>query len=133
MELPPLTLGQALATLAATERSINFSANGALPAPVEDAHLNTLRIRLRTMRGANATAGAWQALPERCCEATSPFLVDNYDFFLRGIFFPARIETDDGYDTRLFKHLNDCYWCFDEFCQVMRDYYNKSQELLQTN
>jgi len=133
MQFQPLTLGQALAILAVEKQTIaGTGENKQTFVPTEDDYLRSLRLRLQTLESSDSVSAIWQALPERCCDAVTPFLADNEDFFLMGIFLNAGGNADEGSDTRFCKHLNDCYWCFEAFGQVMRDYHNKSQELLQS-
>ena len=55
------------------------------------------------------------------CSINQPFLENNEDFFIA-------LFSDTKHDDaciRLYKHMNDCYPCFEIFSQVLRDYYRQ--------
>jgi hypothetical protein len=130
MRARELTLGRALAYLEA-ERTNGKSFDAQGLAPAEKSYLNVLRERVQTMRSHDSVDEVLQALPEQCCRTETPYLAANDDFFLACFIFPCQSDGGDGSDggERLFKHLNDCFRCFEEFCLVMLEYYHQSQGL----
>ena len=87
--------------------------------------------RLHEMNIDNSSCNNWMKIPEHECQTEKSFLEDNNEFFL-SLFLNAQKQVNfDQNCLQLSKHLNNCYSCFEVFCQVMRDYYYKSQELAQ--
>ena len=129
MSTQALTLGQALAVWEAERRRGNPDVEPQLSLQ-EREQLQSLRQRMSRL----AEIGPWQEIfktvPERCCRMEEIFLAGNEAFFVACLLVVTS-EKENNHDCmRFFKHLNDCYTCFDEFCHVIRDYYHKSQELL---
>lgn len=69
------------------------------------------------------------SFPMHSCSGESPLLLNNEDFFIAHICICPKLHLGQGCCTRVFQHLNECYPCFEEFCNVMREYCRKSQEL----
>lgn len=68
-------------------------------------------------------------IPEYPCQTVKPFLENHSEFFLQLILSSQRGHDIDLDCNRLTKHLNDCYKCFQIFCNTMREYYNSLQQL----
>jgi hypothetical protein len=130
MRTLPLTFGQALAALAAEAGQAAENRETLFHAP-ENGYLASLRERLQTLEAPERLEAVWQAVPERCCNAEKPHLSGNQDFFLASLLLKPAAANDQRDNARLFKHLNDCFWCFEEFCLVMRDFYHQSQKFPQ--
>jgi hypothetical protein len=130
MSVQKLPLGKALAYLKA-ERARGKTCYGEELSATEKSHLQFLRERVQAMSSPDDVNRVLQALPERCCQTEIPFLAGNEDFFLAR--FLCHSQDGNGSDDceRLFKHLNDCFRCFEEFSLVMLEYYHQSQGLSQ--
>jgi|GEM_PF-2203424 len=123
-----LTLGQALAYL-----EIELMGRKAQPAepfaPSENIFLQNLRSRLQNMQHSHAELLLSTDVPKHECHSATPYLADNSDFFLAHIL----IRKGNSGPEPPFKHLNDCFNCFEIYCQVMQDYYHTCQEIITTN
>jgi hypothetical protein len=69
-------------------------------------------------------------IPRLTCNPSMPFLEDNDEFFLINVFLFEKVKNWQKYAPRIIRHLNSCFWCFEAYTQVMRDYYITSQKLL---
>lgn len=66
-------------------------------------------------------------IPSSSCSGKSPFLLDNVDFYVA--FLLVGIDEDNNeYHAKIVKHLNDCFWCFELFTDVLRDFFHASQK-----
>jgi hypothetical protein len=117
------TLGWALACLGAEEqgKSARFS-------PADRDYLYKIRGRCRSMKSNGRLSEALDTIPGQACSMGQPFLQQNEDFFI-ALFSDTR---HDEACIKLYKHLNDCYWCFEIFSQFLCDYYRYG-EVLQEN
>jgi hypothetical protein len=69
-------------------------------------------------------------IPNGSCYIDKPFLENNIEFFLRYLKI-ANISNSGYIDcNRFIKHLNDCYRCFDIYCDIMREYLLEKEQLL---
>jgi hypothetical protein len=127
-ETPALTLGEALAILAVESRVADGNHGQTFAGPAES-YLQRLRERAQTLRSPENLAAIFNAVPAQRCEIEKTFLAENEDFFLA--YFLASASSANGGSScwNLFKHLNDCFECFEEFSNVMQNYYHKFQEL----
>ncbi len=69
------------------------------------------------------------SFPMHSCSGEAPLLLNNADFFIAHICICPKLHLGQDCCARVFQHLNECYPCFEEFCNVMREYCRKSQEL----
>lgn len=122
------TLGQMLAYLVA-ERKIDKPAKGRDLSQKEKNYLQTLRQRSEEIMYLNGGAGIFMNMPAHSCQNQQSYLADNHDFFLALLFCRRRESGFTEECRRLSIHLNNCFVCFETFCQVMRDYYYQSQAL----
>ncbi|MEK7729330.1 MAG: hypothetical protein AAB354_13030 [candidate division KSB1 bacterium] len=127
-----LSLGQALAILDAHDHNLgNGNAAGRLFAPAEDVFLNSLRERRKILHTKpHLVQEVFNAIPEHGCEEEYSFLADTIDVFL--VYLknsPHAAKESTGECSRLFKHINNCFLCFEEYSLVHRDYWHKLQEL----
>lgn len=69
-------------------------------------------------------------IPDGSCFVDRPFLENNIDFFLLylGIVCSPNNGTIDC--SRLMKHLNDCYRCFDVYCNTIQEFLLEKEQLL---
>lgn len=126
-----LTLGQALAYLKA-EQAIDEECHWQELTTVENDYLQSLRRKLQIRSETSQPQDVLEALPTGCCQVEASYLANNEDFFLISFLGQPPLEgTSDGC-VWLSRHLNDCYRCFEEACQVMRDYRRQLQQLPQT-
>ena len=75
----------------------------------------------------------FKGLPGQSCNSSKAYLENNDEFFIYYILLFDRLESKKNLITRIITHLNDCFWCFEIYSQVMQDYYNTSQKLLGTH
>jgi hypothetical protein len=68
-------------------------------------------------------------IPGKACHFEKSFLANNEDFFIALIFDSKNAAEFEHKCLHLFRHLNDCYRCFEIFHHTIRDYYFKSIEL----
>ena len=69
-------------------------------------------------------------VPQKCCPPGAPFLKNNTDFFIAFIILSENNKNDIKSTPQLIKHLNDCYWCFENYNNFIRDFYYTSQKLM---
>jgi hypothetical protein len=69
-------------------------------------------------------------IPNESCLIENPFMENNIDFFLLylGIAICPNNKCIDC--NKLIKHLNDCYRCFDLYCNTIREYLLEKERLL---
>jgi len=127
-ETPALTLGEALAILAVESRVADGNHGQAFAGPAES-YLQGLRERAKTLRSSENLPAIFKAVPAQRCEMEKTFLAENEDFFLAYFLVSAPSANGGAACWDLFKHLNDCFECFEEFSSVMQNYYHKFQEL----
>ena len=127
-----LSLGQALAVLDAQNRN----PNGGEPAavfftPVENAYLHLLRERRQALsQHPHLVQHLFDTIPEHGCDREYSFLADTIDVFLVYLTnLPHAAQESAGEFAPLFRHMNNCFLCFEEYGLVLRDYWRKSQEL----
>ncbi len=125
-----LKIGHALAYLS-TEVETNQTASQVGLSATASAYLQSLReIRQEIQSGNHRIPDIIDSLPQASCRTDETYLRNNHDFLIALLL----ICRDDGHDSehcnRIYRHLNDCFRCFEEFCQLLRDYQHKSQELL---
>jgi hypothetical protein len=66
-------------------------------------------------------------IPRCSCNSDFPFLENNLDFFIA--FLLIGIDENNVEDhAKITKHLNDCFWCFELFTDVVRDFFYSSQK-----
>lgn len=93
--------------------------------------LHALRERRELLHAdAGLVATILAALPQHCCEQESCLLTNNSDFFLIYILDALHAQESPGGCFRLFRHLNCCYMCFEEYNPVARDYFHMYHKLL---
>lgn len=127
-ETPPLTLGEALAILVSEGRLANGSEKQAYGEPAAS-YLRGLRERAQALYLPENLEAIFNDLPAQRCETQKTFLAENKDFFLA--YFLAGPHAANGGNAcgNLFRHLNNCFDCFEEFSSVMQHYYQKFREL----
>lgn len=67
-------------------------------------------------------------IPRCACNSDRPFLSENMDFFISFLLIGID-EADEKGRSKLTKHLNDCFWCFELFTDVLRDYFFESEKI----
>ena len=125
-----ISFGQALAILE-FEQTNSQSAQINLSA-VSAEKLQNLREHVKIFQGRKLDV-VLQKYPRGLCQTERPFLHDNEDFFIALLMFKIRDEQNGKHCNPLLEHLNDCFLCFEEYSEVMRDYYSKSQDLQNDN
>lgn len=91
--------------------------------------LQTLRDRWQEILSNASVDRIFKAIPAYACQTEKTYLLNNEEFFIAHFLITTEDGKADKYCERLFRHLNDCYTCFELFCEVMRDYYNKLRQL----
>lgn len=123
-----LTLGMALAHIDAEIKSETICNRSGL-SETDANYLQSLRQRRESILSLDCTEKIFNALPKYCCQTELPHLAENIDLFIaRFLIYPEEVHKSK-LCKKLSKHLNDCFRCFEEFCQVLRDYYHTTQEL----
>lgn len=126
MSNPDFSLGHALAYVKLNSQSL--SKLSLLSLSDQDI-VNRLSKRVDEFRKTEGDIDKYLSLPEHACNTQNFFLCDNEDFFImRLIVFPEE-KKKSKLCWNLTRHLNDCFNCFIEFTEVMRDYYHKINEL----
>lgn len=121
-----LILGRALAYLSAERNGISRIDASQLSSN-ESEIFTLLQDRIKLMRsGSDFT----KMLPPGPCETDKPYLKDNEDIFLAMLILASHDSELKEECNKIWRHLNDCYRCFDYFCKVMRGYSLKTLELL---
>ena len=124
MEKYSTKLGWALAHLQA--KGIRSAADQSGP---DRDYLNHMQARYRELSHNGKSTVIVRQLPACPCLIDKPFLENNEDFFIT-LF--SDIEHEEVC-ARLYKHMNDCYPCFEIFSQVLRDYYQQGETLQEFN
>ena len=114
------SLGWALAHLQ-TERKVE----SAQFSEADKNYLHKIVSRYDSMKNNGSFYEALEALPTHTCSFDHLFLQNNEDFFI-ALF--SNTKHDEAC-IRLYKHMNDCYPCFEVFSQVLRDYYLQGEVL----
>ena len=57
------------------------------------------------------------AIPNNCCNMDAPFLKENPDLLPTDL-----THQSHAYCEKIFRHLNDCYFCFEIYSDEMRRY-----------
>jgi hypothetical protein len=70
--------------------------------------------------------GIFAAIPEYTCQSSKSFLTNNFKFFITLLI----LRSENYSCEKLIKHLNSCYNCFDVFCQVLRDYFHTTNDII---
>ncbi len=91
--------------------------------------LQTLRDRREEIISNASVNRIFKAIPAYACQTEAAYLLNNEEFFIAHFLITNQNSKADKYCERLYRHLNDCYTCFELFCEVMRDYYNKLRQL----
>lgn len=130
MEQTELTLGQALAYVDIPLKAERKYDRSKLT-ETDKSYLQTLRQHREEIISKNCVENIFAALPDNCCQTERPHLADNLDLFIARFLITPVDEHSSRNCQRLTKHLNDCFMCFKEFSEVLRDYFHKSQELSQ--
>lgn len=120
------SLGEALALLAAEQQAASIDR----PATPEAASLESMRARLQEIAAGGLAGVILTSLPLHRCHTDNPFLRHNQDYFLSSFLLKKPGAQNIPIDcNRLFTHLNNCYPCFEVFCEVTQAYFHKSQQL----
>jgi len=124
-----MSLGQAIAHL--ESMLILQSGTEGMPLPAAaGSYVRALRDQIDTIKSSPAEARRiLAAIPARACSTVPAFLTDNARYFIAQLLVRPHAARFDKECDRLFTHLNDCYSCFEAYCQIMRDYFHKTSEL----
>ncbi len=120
MRTQKVSLGWALAHLQAEKK-----VQSAQVSEADKDYLHKILKRYYLMKDNGRLHEALEELPTHTCSLDHPFLQNNEDFFIA-------LFSDTKHDEaciRLYKHMNDCYRCFEIFSQILRDYYHHGEEL----
>jgi len=124
-------LGQLLAYLD-HERATGVPYLPSILADHEADGLAELRNRMIDLQQHNKSADIFAGIPDSMCHGETNFLSGHIDFYLEFLAFGSQKKNSQGHCERVFSHLNSCYRCFEDFSQVMRNYYYKQKELVDT-
>lgn len=130
MEITANALGRILACLQIRRTSSNSPGTTVDKLRLSEAEKKLLEFankRLGEIAAAPGFLTQLEQLTKYRCQTGQSCLKDNLDFFLALLF----LKTDgaSGACEGLFKHLNVCYHCFEEFSEVMRYYFNTLKSL----
>jgi hypothetical protein len=120
MEKNEARLGWALAHLQTGQSGTSLTVSGP-----ESGYLTHIQERYRQLHSDGQLLKILDRLPGQPCLIDRPFLEGNEDFFI-ALF--SNTKHDEAC-IRLYKHMNDCYPCFEIFSQVLRDYYQQGEAL----
>ena len=120
-----ITLGQALAYLQAMDRNELPKASKSLSESAKK-YINDLDRFRNDLHNEELIKDIFADIPEHTCQADNSYLSNNLKFFIALLI----IQSEQHSCERLIKHLNSCYNCFDVFCQVFRDYFHTSNEII---
>lgn len=127
-----LSLGHALAALDAQDYNPGAGETTAFFfTPAEKAYLRSLRERRHALlQHPHLVQHLFETIPEHGCDRDYSFLADTIDVFLVYLTnLPHAAQESTGEFAPLFRHMNNCFLCFEEYGLVLRDYWRKSQEL----
>ena len=123
MESKALTFGEALALVEAkVKRHIDISTRVGTAADDEIIH-DMLVLYEKAKEQPKI-----DSIPTGCCLSASPFLKENGAFFISHILLDNPLPEQNK-DKPFIKHLNDCFWCFQIYSTVFRDYYWQRQKI----
>lgn len=123
---PNLSLGYAMAYL---KMSQNGPIMQNIPFPDADrTRLQALAERKNMIVAEQRSAALIDAIPASPCIPGKYFLSQNDDFFLNHLVSDSK-DSKDPECEKLFRHTNDCFRCFVEYSNVLRDFYHMSAHL----
>lgn len=96
--------------------------------PAQKNYITQLHHRFVELSTSDMRNEILETIPQHACLSDKPFLKDNKDFFISYLLLGPADEYEEIHQD-LLKHLNDCYWCFETFTQVLRDYFHSSRNL----
>jgi hypothetical protein len=120
-----ISLGQALAYVKAMCGEATPMGEKLLSDSAQN-YINSLCSFRNDLNNDQSIQGIFAGIPEYTCQSSKSFLTDNFKFFI-----VLLILRSENYSCeRLIKHLNSCYNCFDVFCQVLRDYFRTTNDII---
>ena len=120
-----ISLGQALAYVKAMNGETP-PGGGKLLSDSAQSYINNLCRFRNDLNDDQLINGIFAAIPEYTCQSSKSFLTNNFKFFIALLI----IRSENYSCERLIKHLNSCYSCFDIFCQVLRDYFHTTNDII---
>ncbi len=124
MRQEPLTFGEALALVEAkVKQKIDFQSY------VNNSSNIKMLERMLTSYQEKKEQGTTHTIPNGCCMADKPFLQEDDAYFISHILIDDALPEHDENNKPFIKHLNDCYWCFKIYSQVLREYYWGRQKI----
>ena len=130
MDIPAHVLGSVLAELKIHRRepdSIKVKRDVVRSLSQTEKEILKIAIkRLETLATSPGKLWLSEHLVEYRCQTDKPFLQGNLDFFLLLLF--GRSDVQGRQCQQIFRHLNFCYRCFEDFSEVMRYYYLRLRE-----
>ena len=121
-----MTLGSAIAFL-----SLEGLSDDSVLTQSEKDYLKALKERYAQLDDGRGIEKIYQNIPRHSCISTECFLDDNTDFFISYVLLSEKQNNNDRKLSSLFKHLNDCFGCFEVYTEVMRNYYFTLNVLLE--
>ena len=73
--------------------------------------------------------GRHQAYPNGVCPSENPFLKKNEECLITHLLLYDSLPNKVKVQRLFIKHLNDCYWCFKFYSQVLKDYHWARREI----
>jgi hypothetical protein len=125
MNSSDITLGQALAYLHAMDKNELLKASKSLSESAKK-YINDLDRFRNDPHSKELIKDIFAEIPEYTCHSDKSYLNNNFKFFIALLI----IQSEHHSCERLIKHLNSCYNCFDVFCQVFRDYFHTSNDII---
>jgi hypothetical protein len=120
-----LSFGQALAYLKVIDCNEELTSEGLLPESARDYIKELCRCK-NELNDDGLIKKLFTKIPECTCQSEHPYLHDNKEFFIALLI----IKSGHYCCEQLTRHLNNCFNCFDVFCQVLRDYFHTSNDLI---
>jgi hypothetical protein len=120
-----ISLGQALAYLQAMNSNESHKASKSLSDSAKK-YINDLNRFRSDPHNEELIKDIFSKIPEHTCRSDKSYLSNNFQFFIALLV----IQSEHYSCERLIKHLNSCYSCFDVFCQVFRDYFHTSNNII---
>ena len=119
-----LTFGKALALVEAKVKR-QFDITLRINTPADKTTIENMLVLYKKSKNQSQVV----SIPTACCLSTSPFLQENDAFFISHLLLNNPLPEHDKKNKPFIKHLNDCYWCFQIYSKVFRDYFWERQKI----
>jgi hypothetical protein len=120
-----ISLGQALAYVKAMGAEVTPKGKKLLSDSAQN-YINSLCHFRNDLNNDQSLQRIFAGIPEYTCQSSKSFLTNNFKFFIALLL----LHSENYSCEKLIKHLNSCYSCFDVFCQVLRDYFHTTNDII---